>query len=151
MKNTIQDPRAALANVPDHLRRVFLNVSALQNLRAEIERPLVVRALNAEGTRYSWNPGDFLANIMPTVDTRIPAIAAALNVLENSAEFLEAKRIVEPILRDLAELEAREAEAALQRADRQRKLDEAIAAAEERALAAARKDPAVLRAEAALV
>ena len=146
-----KDARQQLAEVPLHLCQIFQNTMALRGLIAEMELPIVQRALNAgpAGNDF-WNSKQYIANITPVLNERHPAALAALGVLERSREFQEAEKLIAPILKALAALEAEEAAAALARAQAEAEHRDALAAAEVKALETARKDPLVVKAAQAL-
>jgi hypothetical protein len=139
MKNSAPkpDPRAALESVLANHRLLFLNVTALKNLRAEFRQKLLFRGQAAEGagSATTWNPQHFVANLLPTVTPEFIACETALAFLENTPEFLEAAALIEPLLKDLAELEKREAIAAQEAADAERIRRERLDAAKAEAVA----------------
>jgi hypothetical protein len=139
MKSTSSkpDPRAALESVLAHHRLIFLNVTALKNLRAEFRQKLLFRGQAAEGagSATTWNPQHFVANLLPTVTPEFIACETALAFLENTPEFLEAAQIIEPLLKDLAELEKAEAIAVQNAADAERDRRERLDAAKAEAVA----------------
>jgi hypothetical protein len=146
------DPRAALAGVLAHHRVIYCNVQALRQWRADFRQKILLRAQAAEGAggQPSWNFQHYISGILPEVDPQFSAVETALLFLENSAEYIAAEKLIAPLLADLAELEKQEAAAALRRADLERQHREAVAAAEDRARAAALRDPEVASAARAL-
>ena len=147
-KNT--DPREALADVPLPQRYIFCNVESLRAQVAEMLTPLLTRAQHAHGTGAPWHLAGYATNIRETVPEQLAPSLAALQLLEITPEFIEAKKAIEPLLLAVAEVEKREAQAAQELAAKKQRHADALAAAEQRALAEARKDPAVLAAQAAL-
>jgi len=153
MKNATSEkpcPRTQLEAVPTSLCYIFGNVQALRDVVFELEAPLVRRALDAGPVGRPWAPGSYTQNILPAIDPRLTSARAALAVLENCAEFKEADILISPILAALAELEIAEQIARQDLADKQRAHADALALAQEKALQAAAKDPAVVAAAAAL-
>lgn len=139
MKNASSkpDPRAALESVLAHYRLIFLNVTALKNLRAEFRQKLLFRGQAAEGagSATTWNPQHFVANLLPTVTPEFIACETSLAFLENTPEFLEAKAEIEPLLATVAALEKAEAIAAQEAAEIERDRREKVDAAKAQAFA----------------
>jgi len=152
MKNHTIQPcvRTRLASVPTPTIYIYHNAQAIRQLLSELEAPIVTRALSAIPAGDQWNRQNYIANILPTIDPRVPAAHVALDVLAKSPEFIEAKAIIEPLIAELAELEIVEQTAREDLADKQRAHAFALALAQEKALAAAENDPAVKAAAAAL-
>lgn len=151
MNKTKPNPREQLLRVSDDARRIYCNTVALRSLLSELETPIVTRALGAECTGNNlWQTQNYRTSILPTLDERQPAVVAALAVLENSPEYIQAKAQIEPLLEAIAELEAAEADAAQKRAEAEQAHRDELARAEADALEKARKDPAVVRAAQAL-
>jgi hypothetical protein len=139
MKSTSSkpDPRAALESVLAHHRLIFLNVTALKNLRAEFRQKLLFRGQAAEGagSATTWNPQHFVANLLPTVTPEFIACETALAFLENTPEFLEAEKEIEPLLAAVAALEKAEAIAVQNAAEIERDRREKVDAAKAQAFA----------------
>lgn len=153
MKNTTSNkpcPRTQLAEVLTSQVYLHGNVAALRQLVAELESPLISRAQHAVPAGDQWNPQNYIHNLIPSLDPRLAPAHAALAVLEASPEYQEAEAVIAPLLKALAELEVAEQIARQDLADRQREHAAALAAATEKALAAAALDPAVVKAAAAL-
>ena len=116
MKNSSSktDPRAALQAVLLHHKYIFLNTLALRKWRAEFRQKVLVRAQAAHGAGLSesFEPQHYIANLLPNLDPQFSDVETALLFLENSPEFLEAAKIIEPLLKAVAELEKSEAAAA---------------------------------------
>lgn len=145
------DPRAALAAIPPEATNIFNNTLALRGLIDGMTKHLVPLALGTSAIGpNTWNPANYVGSILPHLDERHPAALAALAVLEKSPEFQAAEKLIVPILAALAELEAREAAAALKHADAERRHAAAIATAEARLRAAALLEPEVASAARAL-
>ncbi len=108
------DPRAALQAVMLHHKYIFLNTLALRKWRAEFRQKVLVRAQAAHGAGLSesFEPQHYIANLLPNLDPQFSDVETALLFLENSPEFLEAAKIIEPLLKAVAELEKSEAAAA---------------------------------------
>jgi hypothetical protein len=139
MKNASSkpDPRAALESVLADRRLIFLNVTALKNLRAEFRQKLLFRGQAAEGATgaTTWNPQHFVANLLPTVTPEFIACETALAFLENAPEFLEAEKEIEPLLAAVAALEKAEAIAVQNAAEIERDRREKVDAAKAQAFA----------------
>jgi hypothetical protein len=144
------DPRQLLDEIPLPQRYIFCNVESLRAQVAEMLTPLLTRAQHAHGTGAPWHLPGYSTNIRETVPDELAPSLAALQLLEITPEFIEAKKVIEPLLLAAAEVEKREAQAAQELAAKRQRHADALAAAEQAALAAARKDPAVLAAQAAL-
>jgi hypothetical protein len=146
------DPRAELQAVLLHKKYVFLNTVALRKWRDEFRQKVLIRAQAAHGAgpAESWQPAHFIANILPTVTPEFVACETALVFLENTAEFLEAKAEIEPLLEAVAALEIEEAAERTRRADLEQAHRDAVATAEERARAVALASPEVAAAARAL-
>jgi len=116
MKNSAPkiDPRAELQAVLLHKKYIFLNTLALRKWRDEFRQKVLIRAQAAHGAgpSESWEAQHYIANILPTVTPEFIACETSLLFLENTAEFLEAKAEIEPILAAVAALEKQEAAAA---------------------------------------
>ena len=154
MKNSSSktDPRAALQAVMLHEKYIYLNTSALRKWRDEFRQKVLVRAQCAHGAgpSESWEAQHFIANLLPNLDPRFSDVETALLFLENSPEFLEAAKIIEPLLAAVAALEVEEAAAAARRAELEQAHREAVAAAESQARAVALASPEVAAAARAL-
>ena len=145
------DPRTARDNISPQNRCLFLSVESLRDFVVAGEHALVLAAQNSETSGPNiWASGNYAMGFFGLGDSRLIEARNALAILEASAEYLEAKAIVEPIIAAVAKLEADEEQA---RQVRQAKLsaltvlqDAAIAAA----MAKAQKDPAVVAAQAEL-
>jgi hypothetical protein len=144
------DPRAQLAAVPTEICYLYNNTIAIRQHVAEREAKLIAMAKGAVPSGSAWHPQNYIGNLLPNLEAHLPLARFALSTLESTAEFQAAEKLIVPILEAVAALEAAEAKAAQELADKQRKVADALAAAEQRALADARKDPAVLAAQAAL-
>ncbi len=147
MFKTPADPRQQLADVSAEHSNIFGNVGALRQLVTELEKPLVALAMGAVPNGANrWALANYIGGILPHLDSRHAAAVAALAHLESSAEYQAAKNLIEPLLKSVAELEIAEA-AAAQEIQRKRQFHaDALAAAEAKALEAARRDPSVLAA-----
>jgi hypothetical protein len=139
MKSTSSkpDPRQQLDAVLADRRLIFLNVTALKNLRAEFRQKLLWRAQAAEGATgaTTWQPQHFVANLLPTVTPEFIACETALAFLESTPAFIEAAALIEPLLKDLAALEKAEAIAVQNAADAERIRRERLDAAKAEAVA----------------
>jgi hypothetical protein len=144
------DPRQQLDEIPLPMRYVYCNVASLRAEVADMQRPLLTRALCCHGTGAPWHLPGYSTNIRQAIPDELAPSLAALQLLEITPEFIEAKKVIEPLLLAAAEVEKREAQAAQELAAKRQRHADALAAAEQRALADARKDPAVLAAQAAL-
>jgi hypothetical protein len=154
MKNSAPkpDPRAELQAVLLHKKYIYLNTVALRKWRDEFRQKVLIRAQAAHGAgpAESWQPAHFISNILPTVTPEFVACETALLFLENTAEFLEAKAEIEPLLASVAALEIEEAAAATRRSNLEQAHREAVASAEEKARAVALASPEVAAAAKAL-
>ena len=116
MKNSSSkiDPRAALQAVLLHQKYIFLNTLALRKWRDEFRKTVLIRAQAAHGAgpAESFEPQHYIANLLPNLDPQFSDVETALLFLENSPEYLEAAKIIEPLLEAVAELEKSEAAAA---------------------------------------
>lgn len=150
MKSTSSkpDPRAALDGVLANRRCIFLNTEAVREAVVALEQKLLTRAMCAEyaGGSTTYPEGWPVARhrlFVNDVDPQAASLRGALNILENSPEYIEAAAEIRPLLAAAAELEQREAEAALAKADMQRAHRELVAAAEDRAREAALNSPEI--------
>jgi hypothetical protein len=138
MKSTSSkpDPRAALESVLADRATLFQNVAALRQIVAEAKAPLLIRAQCAgpQGSAF-WNPRGFVQNIAPNISNELVAAIVALEFLEGTPEFLEAKAEIEPLLAAVAALEKAEAIAVQNAADAERDRREMVDAAKAQAFA----------------
>lgn len=142
-----KDTRSDLASISADQQNIYNNAAALRQLIAELESPLVTMARGAgPNGPHGWNPGCYSINIMPHLDHRLPAAKAALDAIERSPEYTAAEKLITPILKALAELEAAEAEAAQKLQEKKNALAESLAKANAVALEKAKLDPAVVAA-----
>ena len=149
MTATIHDPLARLETVAPEIQSVFFRVELLRTRIAELEGPLLIAAIY-QGQVDNVNLRN---NLIPLSNLTLTTEAAEhagfknlLSILEASDEFAVARKIMEPILAQIAEdnrqIEARQkAEGKARQAER-----DAIEAAKIRAETAAEKDPAVIAA-----
>ena len=153
MTATIHDPLARLETVAPEIQSVFFRVELLRTRIAELEGPLLIAAIY-QGQVDNVNLRN---NLIPLSNLTLTTEAAEhagfknlLSILEASDEFAVAREIMEPILAQIAEdnrqiVERQAAESAALVAEQ-----EATERAQAKALAAAEKDPAVMKARAAL-
>jgi hypothetical protein len=151
--DTIIDPCNRLNSVSNTHRLAFLRAAGLRDFIAANTGPLQTALIHG-GTVDLLSPGNNMSGIIPVFrsDTVSDQIAAnfALQLIEASDDYKEAVEIMEPILaqidqdnRQIVERQRAENEALV--AER-----EAMERARAKALAAVDKDPAVLKARAAL-
>ena len=151
--DTIIDPCNRLNSVSYTHSLAFLRAAGLRDFIAANKGPLQTALIHG-GTVDLFSPSINLSGVIPVFrsDTVSDQIAAsfALQLIEASDEYREAVEVIEPLLALVAEdnrrIEARQkAEGAALVAER-----EATERAQAKALAAVEKDPAVLKARAAL-
>ena len=149
MTATIHDPLARLETVAPEIQSVFFRAELLRARIGELEGPLLIAAIY-QGPVDNVN---LRSNLIPLSNLTLTTEAAEhagfknlLSILEASDEFAVARKIMEPILAQIAEdnrqIEARQkAEGKARQAER-----DAIEAAKIRAETAAEKDHAVIAA-----
>ena len=149
MTATIHDPLARLETVAPEIQSVYFRAELLRARIGELEGPLLIAAIY-QGQVDNVNLRN---NLIPLSNLTLTTEAAEhagfknlLSILEASDEFAVARKIMEPILAQIAEdnrqIEARQkAEGKARQAER-----DAIEAAKIRAETAAEKDPAVIAA-----
>ena len=149
MTATIHDPLARLETVAPEIQSVFFRAELLRARIGELEGPLLIAAIY-QGPVDNVNLRN---NLIPLSNLTLTTEAAEhagfknlLSILEASDEFAVARKIMEPILAQIAEdnrqIEARQkAEGKARQAER-----DAIEAAKIRAETAAEKDHAVIAA-----
>jgi hypothetical protein len=136
-KNTT-DPRQQLDEIPLPQRYIFCNVESLRAQVAEMLTPLLTRAQHAHGTGAPWHLAGYSTNIRETVPEQLAPSLAALQLLEITPEFIEAKKVIEPLLAAAAEVEKAEAIAAAAAAEKESRRLAARNAAEAEAIAKVR-------------
>ena len=149
------DPRAALAATLEHHRLIFLNTEAVREAVLAQEGKFMIRAQAASygGGATSYPEGWQVSRQRPfvnDVDPQIANLRGVLTIMESSPEYLEAAKIIEPLLEAVAEVEQQEAAAAVRRGELERVHREAVAAAEAQARVVALNSPAVAAAARAL-
>ena len=148
-----QKPSAAdnLRSVPGEVRRCYVNVTALRDVVAKIERDLVVTAIGMEIETPDYAHGE-RTRIFDFANSRVSRLIdgadalsnarAVLAVLEASPEYVAAKAHCEPLLAALDAELAAEQEEAERLAKEERAHREELEKAEE----AARNAPSILTA-----
>ena len=142
------DPRQLLDAMPVQMQNIYLSTESLRQLVTELQTPLLNLALNGvPNGPHNWQPGNYRPNILPNVHSALPAAIAALNFLEGTDEYQEARRVIEPLLAVKVELESAEEAARQTKQQKVNALNLAQAAAFAAARVKAANDPAVLKAE----
>jgi hypothetical protein len=144
------DPRTLLANMPVDLRQYHTTVLAARANLEALRRGLLVQIetfevvplghVNNARARLTAFYSSELARNFVTAET-------VLSALENSPRFKEADALIAPLLAAVAKLEAEEETAHQEQLRTQAELAKARETAQQRAIVAAEKDPAVIAAK----
>jgi hypothetical protein len=145
------DPRTALASVPDATRLLHTNILALRENLKKLSKEVTGRVHSAYRTENPFsvsNMGSAMTSIAQSdFAIEFATTEAMLRTLENSAEFKAADAVISPLLLAVARLEVWEQTEREDANRRKTAFDAARDAARKRALEQAEKDPAVLAAK----
>jgi hypothetical protein len=143
------------ADIAAHGNAATLQAFALRNLRkinTDLGRGLVaaLKVCNMGGGRSFVDPGesylDVLSVVRSPVFTDVAVAAAALKAAEADEELQDIARKLDPLLDELAEAQAREAEARATAAEERKRRAAQLEAAEAAAIEAARNAPELVKA-----
>lgn len=140
--------RQKLAYVGDNLRNVHTNGLALRKNVEEMQRAFIERVgnRNSDPIGHVDNARGGMVVESRAAGVEIAAASQLLEVLENSAQFKKAAELIEPLLAEIATIEAEELAVQHEVLKRQADVNAARALALEKAKAEAEKHPAVLAA-----
>ncbi len=145
------DPRQSLANVATEARCLHTSTIALRDFVEEKEAVLVLQVQNtlpiSGNIGHIRNAMGAMVVLSQSAGVELAGAKALLATLEDSNEFKQAAAIIEPLLEEIAELEADEQTKREEKYRRAAALQEVEQAAKARALAAAAADPEVIAAK----
>jgi hypothetical protein len=148
-----KDPRELLANVQTEVRQLHTNVLALRQIVLEKEANLIVLLKTIQNTPsgdpyvISQTVASMYGLLQRDVGHEYASVKAILELAENSEAFKKAAAEIDPLVAEIAELDAKEQARLDEQARNKAELAEALKAARKEALVNAELHPAVVAAK----
>jgi hypothetical protein len=105
---TAPDPNVALDLIPDHVALLFTNTKALRSRYEELRRRVISAAECAYSAGYSkfdiQNARSAAGAMAIAIGEEMAKLQAVLQALEASPEFIEAEKVIAPLLEQRAKL-----------------------------------------------
>ena len=152
MKNDKKDPRFVLSNVADNKRSFHANVLALRFIVEELQRRLMAAFVSQQGIvgTEAYVP-QFVGPAMNSLTSgdladQFAAAKTLLEVVEDSQIFKDASAEIDPLLSEIAAIEAEEERQRQEQLRNEEDLRQAERAAEQEVLAGVKHHPLVIAA-----